>query len=211
MPETDTEDRFFPNQLPDIPDGILDGCGIAWSIRQENAVWLHAEDVFGRSFRRNNGDLCTTAREVSQDVGLDAKVVSDNVERAWLHSGQSGKFDEIDRGVRVFVSLVDGHGCGKVGTKHLRSLFHLLQQRGFVMINERDDAAHRTLETNVPHERTRVDVGEHGNAVLREVHLQTVGRPPVTRERRKPLDDKRFKKRLPRFDIFRIDAGVANP
>ena len=83
-------------------------------------------------------------------------------------------------------------------------------QRGFVMVDERNDASHRTFQPNVPDQSARVDSGNDGNAVFGEVVIERLRRAPVAGQRRQPLHNERFEERLARFDVFRINAGIAD-
>ena len=78
------------------------------------------------------------------------------------------------------------------------------------MIDERDDAAHRTLHANVTHEGARVDVRDHRNAMLGQVLIKRVGRAPAAGHRRKAFDDECFEKGFARLDVFEVDSGIAD-
>src|SRR5215471_2510295 len=78
------------------------------------------------------------------------------------------------------------------------------------MIDQRNDAAHRSFQTDMPYESARVDAGDNWNSMLREVLVERFGRPPVAWNRRHALDDECFQERFAGFDIFGIDAGVAD-
>ena len=87
---------------------------------------------------------------------------------------------------------------------------HFPHQRRLVVIDQRNDAAHRTLKPDVPDEGARVDVGNDGNSVGDEIVVERFRRAPVAGNRRHPPNDKGFEKRLSGFDVFGIDAGIAD-
>ena len=50
------------------------------------------------------------------------------------------------------------------------------------MIDERNDAAHRALQADMPHEGARINIGDDGDTVPREVLVETFGRAPIARQ-----------------------------
>ena len=56
------------------------GGGIAGAVRQEHAVGLERQDVLGARRRRHHRDLAAAARQLPQDIALDAVIDGDDVE-----------------------------------------------------------------------------------------------------------------------------------
>src|SRR5713226_726761 len=74
MPETNSKDRYLPDELADVFDGIADGLRIAGAIRKKNAVGLQGEDILGGSLRGHNPYVAVVIHEQSQNVLLDAVI-----------------------------------------------------------------------------------------------------------------------------------------
>ena len=79
-----------------------------------------------------------------------------------------------------------------------------------VVIDERNNSAHRTLQPDVPDKSARIDVGNDRNAVFDQVIVERVGCAPVAGNRGHAAHDEGFEKWLSRFDVFPIDAGIAD-
>src|SRR5688572_13114898 len=82
MSQTDAEhgDTF----TRDFSDGrwrIIDGSGIAGSIRQKHAIRLELENLFGGRLRGNDGYTTIVLGEEPQDISLDPVVVGRDVIR----------------------------------------------------------------------------------------------------------------------------------
>ena len=80
------------------------------------------------------------------------------MEGAGLETRQRGEFDEVDVAVGIVIRMVDRHLARKVPPNHFAGFLNFLDQRGFVVIDERNDAAHGSLQADMPHESARVDV-----------------------------------------------------
>ena len=78
------------------------------------------------------------------------------------------------------------------------------------MIDERHDSTHGPFDANVTHKSAGVDARDDRNPILCQVVVQRFRRAPVTWQRRQPLHDECFQERLAGFDVFRVDAGVAD-
>ncbi len=89
--EADAEGRRAGvDHLPDHRHRVFAGRRrIARAVRQEHAVRLHRQDVFGRRRRRHDRHLAGGLGEQAQDVALDAVVDRDDMEFAVLLRGRS--------------------------------------------------------------------------------------------------------------------------
>ncbi len=69
------------DDLFDDRDRVLTGRGrIARTVRQENAVRLHRQNIFGGRLGVDDGDLATLTSKQPQDVAFDAVIDRDDVE-----------------------------------------------------------------------------------------------------------------------------------
>src|SRR3989454_2819536 len=208
--QADSEKRLPAQQVPDIPDRIVHCFRIPWSVGEEDPIRFQSEDIFSRRRRWHYGNTRAAAREISQDVGFDSEVVGDYMKRRGFKFSQPGKLDEVDVLVRILVRLLDRDLAGEIPPDHLRGLLNLFQEGGFVVVDKRYDAAHRTLQADVTHQSARIDIRNGRYAVLRQVGLEALRRPPVAGHWRQVADDESFEERLPRFDVLGIDAGIAD-
>src|SRR5438445_796001 len=87
MPQTDSEDRLFPDQSPDLFRLVLKRLGIARTVREKNTIGLESQHVLGRCARRNHSDTRTHLYEPSENVALDPEIVGDDV-AAWVRGGR---------------------------------------------------------------------------------------------------------------------------
>src|SRR5262245_14307251 len=142
MTQTDTKNRLFSNQSPDVFDGIVEGLGIAGAIGEKNPIGLQCQYVGSRRCRWNNRYLGTASSEVAQDVRLDSKVISDDMKRTRLEVPERREFDEVHIFVGILVRFLDGHRARQIPSDHLRRLLDFLQERSFIVVNQRYDAAH---------------------------------------------------------------------
>ena len=78
MAEADAENRDAAEEFLDICDGVRDRFGIAGTIREKDAVRLERENIFGGSFRRDDGDVAAVVDEEAENILLDAVVVGDD-------------------------------------------------------------------------------------------------------------------------------------
>src|SRR5262245_52289004 len=78
------------------------------------------------------------------------------------------------------------------------------------MVDERHNAAHRALQSDVADKSPRIDAGNYGNAISGQVIFERFGRTPITRQWRKALYDERLQEGFPGLDVFRINAGIAD-
>ncbi len=60
--EADAEDRHAAHHVANGADGVVDRLGVAGAVREEDAVGLERQHVFGRGFRRNHGHAAILAR-----------------------------------------------------------------------------------------------------------------------------------------------------
>src|SRR5208337_5100421 len=75
MSQADSEDRLASHQAPYVVDRIGAGLGIARPVRQEHAIRLQRQYVFGCGLRGDDRHLAAFSPQLAQDVLLDAEVV----------------------------------------------------------------------------------------------------------------------------------------
>ena len=79
--EADAEDRLLADQLADVAHLGLERLGVAGAVREEDAVGLERQHIFGGGERGDDGDAAAGLHEAAQDVVLDAEIVGDDVVR----------------------------------------------------------------------------------------------------------------------------------
>src|SRR5512140_636024 len=75
VPETDPENRLPPEQCFDILDGDAYRGRVAGTVREEDPVRIHRENVFSGKTDRNDCHRTTVLDESSKNVSLDAVVI----------------------------------------------------------------------------------------------------------------------------------------
>src|SRR5262245_23655516 len=79
MPKANAEDRFLPEQAPNVAYGIVHGLRIARTIGKKDSVWLQAEDLVRRCGRWHHGHAPAAMHKIAEDVGLDTEIVGHNM------------------------------------------------------------------------------------------------------------------------------------
>ncbi len=79
MSETNSEDRFFSNQLFDILNGIFHCIRISRAVRKKNTVRIHCEYLFRRITGGNNGQTASVRRQPPKDILFHAVIEHHNV------------------------------------------------------------------------------------------------------------------------------------
>lgn len=82
--EADAEDRLLAQQAANRADRVVERLGIAGAIREEHAVRLDGEHVFGGGGPGQDRHPAAHVEEVPWDVPLHAEIECDDVGRAWL-------------------------------------------------------------------------------------------------------------------------------
>ena len=217
MAETDAEDGNAAEEFADVFDGVADGLRVAGSVREEDAVGPHVENVLRGGLRRNDPGFAMMVGEETEDVLLDAEVVGHNAEAAafgnaagvggGLGPGRKSQFDG-----RFFPAI--GLGAGDVAGEFLAG--HAGELLGFedeLVAGSAvggDNAAKGANIANVAYEGARVNVPDDGNLVTVEIKLSGFGGAPVGGELRKFADDKRFDVRMGRFFVLEIGTDIAD-
>ena len=119
---------------------------IARAVRQEHAVRLHRQDVFGRRGRRHDRHLAGGLREQAQDVALDAVVDRDDMKFAVGLPAVA--FAELPRGLVPGEALAARHLRHEVHAFEARPLARFLLQRVEVELavrRMRDDGVRHAL------------------------------------------------------------------
>ena len=78
MSQTDAENRYFPDELPDIFDNLGHWFRITRSIGKENAVRTHGKGLFSRKSRGNNSHIAAGGNQAAKDIELDAEIIRHN-------------------------------------------------------------------------------------------------------------------------------------
>ena len=74
MPETDPENRFFPNQLCGRLDQVRKPLGVPRSVAQEDAIRVKGQDLAGGRCGWDHHDVTPDAHQLAEDVVFDPTV-----------------------------------------------------------------------------------------------------------------------------------------
>ena len=74
VPHADAENRQFAAQLPDQPDHRRHILGVAWAVRQHDAVGMEGHDLLDRRVVGHDGHIAAHAVKLANDIVLDAAV-----------------------------------------------------------------------------------------------------------------------------------------
>ena len=230
MAEANAEDRHAAEQLANIRDGVGDRLGIAGAIREKNAVGLQREHVFRGSLRRDDGHVAIVIDEQAQNILLDAEIVGDHaialrgspfgdgaIARCADGRASAGsRARQRDGAARSIEPRVHSYDFAEV-TRLASSWPAIVGSARASAISffggsavGRDDAAQRAHIAEVPHQRARIQIPNHRDAVALQILLRGFAGAPVRSERGKFAHDQRFDVRLRRFLVVEIRAHVAD-
>ena len=213
MAEADTESRRARrHEIANRTDRVVARLGIARSIGQEHAVDPQCQHRRGRCLRRHDGQPATASSQHPQNIVLDAEVVRGDMEAGgwWLLVSAV----ERPRSPGPLVGFPARHDLGQVQPRHRRcrprggkrALF-AIRRHGFA----RDEAAVlRAFFPQYSRELASIDVGDRDHIIAREVTPEILFPAPVAGHARKIADDQSGSENAARFDIFPVDAGVAD-
>src|SRR5258707_11364077 len=104
--QADTKDRHTPRELANAFNSVGDRLGIAWAVREKNAIRPQRKHIFGGSIGRNNRDVAIVVHKQAKNIQLDSVIVSDHFEFLRVRTGAGfvhllgpGRSGEIDRAV----------------------------------------------------------------------------------------------------------------
>jgi len=180
MAEADSEDRHSTQELANGAHGVIDRLRIAGTVGEEDAVGFQFKNVVGRGLRRNHRHAAAFAHQHPENVPLDAKIVSDDMEfrglpplprRGCVKDGVPGivALFETDRQKRVSrlvaaiarVEGIDrpgGDEAGQIGAVHLAKASRLLDKEVCVPFSSRDHAAHDAVGAQMADQGAGIDV-----------------------------------------------------
>ena len=215
--KTDAEDGDSAHELTDILDRVGDGFGVAGTVRKKDAVGPQREDILGRSWCWNDGNLTLVIDQEAKDVLLDAIVVSDDLELAGIgacagfaHFLVPRRNGQLDRALLPFVGPAASDASGEFLACHKRELFCLEDQLVSGAPVSRNHPAESADLTDVEHQGTRVDVPDDGNLVAIEIKLSALSGTPVGRNLGEFTDDQRFDIGMGGLFIIEIGANVSD-
>ena len=131
---------------------------IAGTVRQEDAVGLHREDVFGLRLGGDDGDFAAGARQAAQDVAFDAVVDGDDLIFRRVALAVALAPDPL--GFVPGIGLAAGHVLGQVEAEQPRPGVRPGDERRNVELAVRavrDDAVGHALFADQPRQRPRVE------------------------------------------------------
>src|SRR5713101_2103243 len=153
----------------------------------------------------------------AQNILFDPVVVGDNamIPRLRLcvrfaHLFGPGRDGDLDGAFIPAVRLRAGDAAGEFLPGHAWQLLGFENQLFSGRSIRRYDAAQRADVANVAHQRTGINVPDHGDLVTVQIQLRGLRRSPVGRDLRKFPDDKRFDVRPRGFLIFEVRADISD-
>src|SRR5213592_1167009 len=197
MAETDAEDRQVSvRQRANRIDRVTYCRGVAGTVREKDAVRFQRASLRRGRGRRYDGDAAAMLHEQPQDVALHPEVERDEV---MLRVGRS----------------LAVRGGNRRGTREIESIHRRRCREGGAdriggFLAQREYAAHGTLGADVSRELPRIDVGDQRHLRAREPVDQRTGRAPVRGRRRQLANHDADDARAVRFDVFGIDAVIAD-
>ena len=175
--EADAEDGRAAGELADAFPRVGDGLGVAGAVREEDAVGLESEHIFGRGLCGDDGHAAAFVGEHAQDIFLDAVVVGDDVQ-----VGAGDDFVGVERVGTILLPLVavfGGDDAGEVGAVHFGDGAGLFDEDVGVGFDGGDDAAHDAVGAEMADEGAGVDLGDDRDVVVLEVFVGNATRAPV--------------------------------
>ncbi len=172
--QADSENRHAAEQLADICDGVGDRLGIAGAVREKNAVRLQRENIFGGSFRRNDGDVAAVIHEKAQNILLDAEIVGDDaiaraaarrgcsrgVRQPWLRRQRAARLTQRPRSIEPCVHsyfFARRDAAGEFLARHRGQRASFGDQFFGGSAVGCDDAAQRADIAQMAHQRARIN------------------------------------------------------
>ena len=196
-------------------DRVVAGLGVAGAVGEEHAVGLELLHLLRRGLRRNDRDLAAAFGQHAQDVLLHAVVERDDVVLRLALLAVAGA--QAPFALRPVVGLVHGDDLGQVQAAHrwrgLGRGNRLLDQGGrdLLALGQADDAAVlRAVGAQQAREPARIDVGDGDGVLAAQVLRQRLRGAEVGREQRQVADDQSGGVDLAGFDVFFVDAVVAD-
>ncbi len=209
MPNSGT---FFAEHALDRGHGVLAGRRrIAGAVRQEHAVGLVAQDVFGRRRRRHDRHLAAGVGEAAQDVALGAVVDGDHVilgllELAVALAQRPGRLGpriallgrDLDREIHAFET-----GPFLRGLQQLRNVELAVRRM-------HDHAARRAAVAHAARDLARVDAADARQVVALQPVIERLGVAPVGGLGDVAAQHDAARGRVDALDVLEIGADVAD-
>ncbi len=165
-----------------------------------------------RGLRGHHRHAGVAVGEAPQDVVFDAEIVGDDMKARLAR--RCVPRAERPSARRPFVGLRAADDLREIEPGHRRGAACARQRIGDVGVADRRRRAHAavlcaTLAQD-PGELSGVDAGDADDVVGREVGAEIGGRAEIGNHARQIADDEPRRERLPRLDVFRVDADVAD-
>ena len=212
MPQANSENRHAPHQFPNIRNRVMNRLRISRPIRQKHPVRFQRQHVFCGSLRRNHGHVAVVIHQQSQNVLLNPEIVGHHPMPPALPAFRvrQNRRSNSDRSIFPFIFRWRTHPTGQFLPGHRGQRLRLNNQLLRRRLIRRHHAAQRTELPQVPHQRPRVHIPNHRNAMPLQIFLRRLRRPPVRGQRRKFAHHQAFDVRLGRFLVVDIRADVSD-
>ena len=209
MSQTDAESRHAGIQeFSDRLDCVVAGLGIARAVRQEYTVGFERQRFFGRSLRRQHGELAAPAREHAQDVVLHAVVIGDDV--IFRRCRCPVPCAQRPLGLIPLIGLVATDHFREVHAGQAGEGARLPKRKGFVDLASHQAATLRAFVAQDAGEFAGIDSGNRRDVLIAQVTGQVLAHAEIARADRQIADDQSGGEDLVRLGVFRIDADIAD-
>ncbi len=208
MPQADTEDGLFAQQVADRRDGRTHRRRVARPVAQKHTIRVPLQDLLGARRRGHDRHRAALRPQEPQDVVLDAIIERHD---PVLHRRLVGLARQHvhDRLVPV-VRRLHRHVADDVPPHQAGVPVQLGPQRVQVGRHRGDNPAHGPLLADVPHEPPRVDALQTDDAVGPQVLIERPAASPVARMRAVLLDHEPAYKRPAALHVLVVRAVVAD-
>ena len=108
------------------------------------------------------------------------------------------------------IRMLRRHHPRQVGAIHLANRPRLRHQLRRISFQSRNDAAHRSVIAQMPHQRPRINLAQHRNFMMFEIFFRHLLRTPIRAHARELPHDQALNIRTRRFAVFSVGAVVSN-
>ncbi len=193
-------------------DGVVARLRIARAVGQEDAVRVERQRVGRGRLRRHHGDLAAALGQHAQDVALDAVVEGDDVVFGIVLLAVAAA--QLPLGFGEVVGLLDRHDLGQVHAGQARERARQFERLRFVRLvalGAGDDGAGLgALLAQEAGQLAGIDAGDRDDVLGLQVVGQRLGGAEVRCQQRQVADDQACGVDFGRFDVFGVDAVVAD-
>ncbi len=123
-------------------DSVIARCRVARSVRKEDAIRVHLQNLFSGSLRRYHRQAAAAVNQHAQDIALGTKIIGHNVEwqlALWLRFRQVAF--QRPAPLRPAISFCGGHFFRQIHAVQAREGFRFFQRQRRIEVIPCDNAA----------------------------------------------------------------------